>query len=386
MRKGKKAIIAFAVILILIIAAGAAGFFISGHYLNKINRVDEEVETVPAEMEDFETDANPGVDVLDPADVIWPSDDADTPDAADPATSAVAADPASESAPDSASAQTPGSNGSSSGDPSDDKSKANNNNAASPKDNDTRQKDDHMLNILLVGQDRRPGEGRMRSDAMILCSINPDTKKLSMISFLRDMYVQIPGYSDNKLNATYVFGGFPLLKSALKKNFGVTVDGCFEVDFDGFRTLIDQIGGVDINLTAEEAELVGRGTQEGMNNLNGHAALTYARIRKIGTDFARTNRQRTVLLAAYNKIKNQSPTELLKLLDTALPYVTTDMSNSEIYATAVKLLPMVTSLEINTYYVPTDGMYTPMFIREMYVLLPDLPAIRNVLRYEYMPY
>ena len=62
------------------------------------------------------------------------------------------------------------------------------------------------------------------------------------------------------------------------------------------------------------------------------------------------------------------------------------MSNSEIYATAVKLLPMVTSLEINTYYVPTDGLYTPMFIREMYVLLPDLPAIRNVLRYEYMPY
>ena len=76
--------------------------------------------------------------------------------------------------------------------------------------------DDDLLNILLVGQDRREGEGRQRSDSMILCSINPATKQISMISFLRDLYVQIPGgYSDNRLNAAYVFGGFPLLMDCL---------------------------------------------------------------------------------------------------------------------------------------------------------------------------
>ena len=84
--------------------------------------------------------------------------------------------------------------------------------------------DDNLLNILLVDQDRRKGEGRQRSDSMILCSINPDTKQISMISFLRDLYVQIPGgYSDNRLNAAYVFGGFPLLMDTLHTNFGVTI-------------------------------------------------------------------------------------------------------------------------------------------------------------------
>ena len=90
---------------------------------------------------------------------------------------------------------------------------------------------DGLLNILLIGQDRRPDEGRQRSDCMILCSLNPETKELSMISFLRDLYVQIPGHSDNRLNAAYVYGGFDLIKETLEHNFGVAVDGCLEVDF-----------------------------------------------------------------------------------------------------------------------------------------------------------
>ena len=94
---------------------------------------------------------------------------------------------------------------------------------------------DGLLNILLIGQDRRPDEGRQRSDCMILCSLNPETKELSMISFLRDLYVQIPGHSDNRLNAAYVYGGFDLIKETFEYNFGVTVDGCLEVDFDSFE-------------------------------------------------------------------------------------------------------------------------------------------------------
>ena len=61
--------------------------------------------------------------------------------------------------------------------------------------------EEHITNILLIGQDRRPGQGRQRSDAMILCSVNTATKTLTMTSFLRDLYVQIPGYQDNRLNA-----------------------------------------------------------------------------------------------------------------------------------------------------------------------------------------
>ncbi len=93
---------------------------------------------------------------------------------------------------------------------------------------------DGLVNILLIGQDRREVKSRQRSDAMILCRFNPETNKLSMISFLRDLYVQIPGYEDNRLNAAYAYGGFELLKETLALNFGITVDGCLESDFEGF--------------------------------------------------------------------------------------------------------------------------------------------------------
>lgn len=84
---------------------------------------------------------------------------------------------------------------------------------------------------------------------MILCSINLETGETSLISFLRDLYVQIPGgYSDNRLNATYAFGGFDLLDATLTENFGVSIDGNFEVDFTGFEAIIDMVGGIDIEL------------------------------------------------------------------------------------------------------------------------------------------
>lgn len=160
---------------------------------------------------------------------------------------------------------------------------------------------DSLINILLIGQDKREGEERQRSDAMILCSFNPETSKLSMMSFLRDLYVQIPGYEDNRLNAAYAYGGFELLKETLELNFGISVDGCLESDFSGFEKIIDTIGGVEIELTKEEAEIVG--VNEGVCTLNGNQALTYARIRKIDSDFQRTERQRKIMNSVFEKAK-----------------------------------------------------------------------------------
>lgn len=323
--KKKKRFLVPVVLLLLIFGLAATAVLMTNRYLNKIVRVDDTVETVAPENEDFETDEDAGLPVIAPEEVTW------------------------------------------------------------GEETEVSLGDEKLINLLLVGQDRRPGEGRTRSDTMILVSVNQETKALSMISFLRDLYVQIPGYSDNRLNAAYVFGGFPLLKSALYTNFGVTVDGCFEVDFNGFMALIDQLGGVDIYLTAAECERIGKGTKEGMNHLDGRQALSYARIRKIGTDFARTGRQRTVLLACYDKIKQKSLTELLKLLDNALPYVTTDMKNVDIYGLLLNFFPMLNSVKINSYHIPPDGMYTNVYIRSMDVLYPDLSAIRNILKNEYLP-
>ena len=90
-----------------------------------------------------------------------------------------------------------------------------------------------IVNILLVGQDRLEGEGRTRSDSMILCTFNKRTRELTLTSFLRDLYVQIPGYGGNRINAAYAYGGMELLEQTLEQNFGVQVDGIVEVDFSG---------------------------------------------------------------------------------------------------------------------------------------------------------
>lgn len=321
-KKKSKALKIVLIIFALYILLMALIFGVASHYMNKINRFGE-IETVPVQDEYFETDDGDGTEI-NPGDIIW-----------DPGMDII---------------------------------------------------DEDLVNILLVGQDRRPGQGRQRSDSMILCSYNPQNNHLSMISFLRDLYVQIPGYSDNRLNAAYVFGGFPLLKETLYLNFGVTVDGCFEVDFDGFTGVIDTIGGVDITLTETEAAIVGGGATQGLCHLNGEQALNYARIRYIDSDFNRTARQRNVINAAIGKLKNSGVKQLLSLMDEILPLITTDMSNSDITSLALKYASSLPSIQIESHYVPGDGCYTYAKIRGMSVLVPDLSKVRTALREEYLPF
>ena len=244
---------------------------------------------------------------------------------------------------------------------------------------------DGLLNILLIGQDRRPNEGRQRSDCMILCSLNPETKELSMISFLRDLYVQIPGHSDNRLNAAYVYGGFDLIKETLEHNFGVAVDGCLEVDFDSFEQIVDILGGVEIELTSAEAEIVGSGATEGLCHLNGAQALTYTRIRKIDSDFQRTARQRTLLNAVFSKMKGCTVTELMTVVGEILPLMTTDMTDEELMSFAFNLASSLSELKIENYGVPSSGNYQNATINGMAVLVPDLYEIKKLIFEEYLP-
>ena len=247
---------------------------------------------------------------------------------------------------------------------------------------------EHVVNILLIGSDTRNPKARGRTDSMILCSYNRKNNTLVMTSLLRDMYVQIPGYQDNRLNASYVFGGMKLLDKTIETNLGVRIDGNFVIEFEGFADVIDIVGGVDITLTQAEAEYMNtyaigskmKGQfKEGPVRLGGDDALTYARMRKIDSDFGRSQRQRTVMLAAYKECKNLSLTQLYQLMDRILPLMTTDMSNSEIMGYAAELLPNLTRLKVETCRIPADGAYRNAKVRNMYVLMPDLEANRRLL-------
>lgn len=241
---------------------------------------------------------------------------------------------------------------------------------------------ENMINILLIGQDRRPGETRARSDSMILCSYNKAKNELTMISFMRDMYVKIPGYSSHKMNSSFAWGGMSLLNETVLTNFGIEIDGDFAVDFEAFGAVIDTIGGVDINLTAAEARYINSYKySEGMNHLDGADALAYARLRKIGNaDFERTSRQQNVINAVLEKCKKMSLTELDALLKAVLPLLSTNMEQSTILALAAELLPSLPTLKINERVrIPADGTYSFAWVSDMSVLKPDLKANRDIL-------
>ncbi len=220
----------------------------------------------------------------------------------------------------------------------------------------------HIINILLVGQDRRPGQGRQRSDSMILLTLNKSKGTLTLTSFMRDQYVEIPGYQPDKLNAAYAFGGFKLLNKTLEHNFGVYVDGNIEVDFDAFREVIDLLGGVEITLTHAEAvhltDVWGvSGINEGTQILNGEQALTYSRIRGLDSDYRRTERQRKVLISLLERYRQQPMSEMLSILNQILPMLTTDMSNAEILSMAGEVIPMLSGLKVNNLRIPVDGTF-----------------------------
>ena len=255
---------------------------------------------------------------------------------------------------------------------------------------------DDVINILLIGQDRRSeSQGRQRSDVLILCTVNKPKKTLTITSFMRDMYVQIPGYQDNRINVPYVLGGMKLIDKTLKTNFGVQVDGNVEVDFYGFIDIINLMGGVDMELTAAEAKYMNQNVswdvddgssknwnlKAGMNHLDGSQALSYARMRYVGNgDYERTARQRRVLSALVEKAKELSISELNLLLQYALPMITTDIENSQIMSYALELFPMLPELEVKTMRIPVDGGYKSTYVQEMAVWVPSLSKNRSALK------
>ena len=246
--------------------------------------------------------------------------------------------------------------------------------------------DSNLLNILLIGQDAREGEVQARSDSMILCTYNKATRELTMTSFLRDLYVPIPGYGSNRINAAYAFGGSHLLKKTIDQNFGVSINGSIEVDFTHFSEIIDQLGGVVIELRQDEAEVINQQTgshfSEGLQQLNGMQALTYSRIRNldIDGDISRTNRQRKVINAMADALRESSLSDLTPIIGTILPMLTTDMNRGQLFLYALEILPNLSRLDIHSQKIPADGTFTDETIDGMSVLVADMDLQRQFLR------
>lgn len=237
-----------------------------------------------------------------------------------------------------------------------------------------------VINVLVVGQAYRDGEESHLADTMILVSANKYTKEVTLTSFLRDAYVDMPDYKGkqcgwNRINLVYHLGytwggnggAMEMMNMCLKNNFGIEVDYNVEIDFEAFPKVIDVLGGVRINLTEAEAKYINEepgNWQEvtpGENRLFGDAALSYARMRKAegdgDSDIKRTARQRTMVTALLEKLRYRGVEGIMDLSKEILPLITTNMTNAQITECMLEFLPILPDMTIKTGTCPVETSY-----------------------------
>ena len=241
---------------------------------------------------------------------------------------------------------------------------------------DQSEANEKSMNILLVGLDSRKDNYTGRSDSMILCTINKKSKKFVMTSFLRDSYVTIPGHGKDKLNAAYALGGSNLLANTIYENYGIVVDRTAVFNFLFVIDIIDYLGGVTVDVTADELPYLNMYIHDqneelynlanpnkgqinsgpGTYTLDGNQALGYARIRYVGTDVARSERQRLVLSQCIDKCKKLSTSQLNEMMTLFLPRIKTDLSSGDCLSLVTTLL-RAGSYESGSMAIPIDGTW-----------------------------
>lgn len=221
-----------------------------------------------------------------------------------------------------------------------------------------------VKNILFIGADKEKG-GASRSDSIMIISVNKKVGRVIVTSVLRDTHVDIPGECEAKINAAYAWGGANLLIQTIEQNFNIKIDGYAVVNFNMFTELVDGLGGIDIEVTEDEADYINNRHnykketkpdhfESGESvHLNGYQALWYARIRKLDSDFMRTYRQRKVIAAIAENVKKELLTgNIFGLISTAkdvAPNIETSLSKSEFTSLILSMASCVskTGLEMD---------------------------------------
>ncbi|MFH5916328.1 LCP family protein [Clostridium perfringens] len=236
--------------------------------------------------------------------------------------------------------------------------------------------ENHIKNIALFGIDA-PKEKVGRSDAIMILTLDEEHKVMKLTSIMRDSYVDIPGHGDDKITHAYAFGGPELAMKTLNENFKVNVEDFMAVNFTSLPEIIDKLGGVKINIIPEEIHHIPGITSPGQQVLNGEEALAYSRIRyATGGDYKRTERQRVVLEAVFEKLKSTPTKEYPSLIDDFLPYIETNMSSMDMIKLATDVAPLVKG-NLETARFPLDGYCDGKMINGIWYLVYDRQATLN---------
>jgi LCP family protein required for cell wall assembly len=245
-----------------------------------------------------------------------------------------------------------------------------------------------IRNIAIFGLDRHSEDETSRSDALMIASIDKKHKKIKISSLMRDTYVAVPGHGKTKITHAYAYGGPQLAIRTLNENFQLNITDYVTVDFFSLEKIIDSLGGLTLDIKSAEIEHMNYYIREvaniekrkppyvtkaGTQTLSGIQAVAYTRVRYVGNDQERTERQRIVLTAIFDKIQDAGITRYPSIVSTVLPYVETSMEKGDILTTGAGVLTSgIKTIDQMRY--PQDKFAKNQMINKVYYLVADLKA------------
>ncbi|MBU8772414.1 LCP family protein [Cytobacillus oceanisediminis] len=220
---------------------------------------------------------------------------------------------------------------------------------------------DDKINVLLLGVDARPDEGKSRTDSIMVAQYDPKEGTAKVISIMRDIYTEIPGYKNYKINTAFYLGGPELLRETLKDDFDLDIEYYALIDFTGFEKMVDALApdGIEMDVEKKMSANIGVSLEPGLQRLNGKELLGYARFRKDAeADFGRVRRQQQVINALKDEFLSVSGVvKLPKLIGTAQPYIQTNLQGAELLA-IMKDVAMHRPDKVETLTIPIQNSYT----------------------------
>ncbi len=252
--------------------------------------------------------------------------------------------------------------------------------------------DKMVLNVMLIGSDSMSVGDHGRSDSLLILSLDIRHKKIKVTSLMRDIWLNIPGYGQDRFNAAYAYGGPKLTIETIERNFGIYIDRYAIVDFEGFSNIIDALGGIDLELTSSECSYINKYSGDphtlrgsGIKHLTGLQALHYSRDRNsIGSDYDRTSRQRNVIKSVISKLKTANIAQITELISKIGPMITTNLRTSEISRLATKS-PTYLNYPMEEFRLPTDdNVRNETYSQKMVLVINDIyKAKKDLLNFIY---
>ena len=252
-----------------------------------------------------------------------------------------------------------------------------------------------VITFALFGTDSRDTDNMSagRSDTIIIASVNTKFKTIKLISIPRDTYVEVPGYGKTKINHAYAYGGEALAIKTINQNFGLNITEYATIDFSGLIHIINDLGGITMNITKDEMEYINSHSSEaykitgrtykkltsyGNVTLSGEQALTHSRNRTVGNDFTRAGRQREVREAIMSKLASMGVSKILDMSDSFLQEVKTNINVmdyvgqlTDILMSSSQYMKNITSIQI-----PSTDYGSGEYIGGIYYFVADSEKMR----------